>query len=148
MKKKKKIKKMKRKKLKKKKIIIKKKKKQVESNIEIQPEIQEIVESKTDDELGPGTKKLNKRKIKNERKTTTDVPSKIKREGVNIINENRTEEKMIIKKKIIKKKIIKKKKKEEQNSDIININEEKSKNERPETAKEHNKININDEKKY
>mgnify|MGYP002624395453 CR=1 FL=1 len=120
--------------------IIKRKKKPDELS-ELSDQSHTLKESRTDDELAPKTKRIFKKKVKQERRTTFDVPMSKNDDSVKCEKEVIYRDgKKIIRKKIIKKKIIKKKKKKTTNENNIKIYDQNKS-----TTNEENTIEISDE---
>ena len=120
--------------------IIKRKKKHDESSV-LSDQSHTLKESRTDDELAPMTKRICKKKVKQERRTTFDAPMSNKDDSIKCEKEVIYRDgKKIIRKKIIKKKIIKKKKKK-----LTNENNIKTYEQNKSTTNEENTIEISDE---
>ena len=120
--------------------IIRRKKKSDESSV-LSDQSHTLKESRTDDELAPKSKRIFKKKVKQERRTTFDVPMSKNDDSIKCEKEVIYRDgKKIIRKKIIKKKIIKKKvKKGTIENNIKTYDQNKS------TTNEENTIEISDE---
>ena len=120
--------------------IIKRKKKKDESSV-LSDQSNTLKESRTDDELAPKTKRIFRKKVKQERRTTFDAPMTKNDDSIRCEKEVIYRDgKKIIRKKIIKKKIIKKMiKKVNHENNIKTYEQNKS------TANEENNIEISDE---
>ena len=120
--------------------IIKRKKKKDESSV-LSDQSHTLKESRTDDELAPKTKRIFKKKVKQERRTTFDAPMSKNDDSIKCEKEIIYRDgKKIIRKKIIKKKIIKKKIKK-----VTNENNIKTYDQNKSTTNEENTIEISDE---